>query len=191
MLDINFLSDQELAALLKEGDGDAFEIIYKKYWDKLLVVAGKRLHDLEEAEEVVQDIFLNLWKRREKFSLNIGFDNYFAVAVKYEIINRLAKRSREYNRNKQFSQGLTEKTEMQDVRFDFELLQRQLESTISHLPPKCQLVFRMSRRKEYTNRVIAQKLNISEKAVEKHITNALKTLRTIFKHYLTIFLFFL
>jgi len=81
-------SDQELSAFLRAGDDAAFNAIYKKYWDKLLVVAGKRLGDFQEAEEVMQDIFLNLWLRREDFSLRISFDNYFAVAVKFQVIQQ-------------------------------------------------------------------------------------------------------
>lgn len=85
-------TDMELAALLQTGDEGAFKAIYQKYWDKLLVIAGKRLGDIDDAEEAVQEIFLNLWKRRERFELKVGFENYFAVAVKFEVINRLAKK---------------------------------------------------------------------------------------------------
>jgi len=173
-------NDMELAALLQTGDEGAFKAIYQKYWDKLLAIAGKRLGDIDEAEEAVQEIFLNLWKRRERFELKVGFDNYFAVAVKFEIINRLAKKSRELTRNTAFSHENPNYIEPVHVAFDLETLQRQLENTISSLPPKCQLVFRMSRETELPNKKIAEKLNISEKAVEKHITHALKLLKSRF-----------
>ena len=186
MRDFSKYSDQELAALLRSGDTAAFKTIYKKYWDKLLVVAGKRLGDLQEAEEVLQDIFLNLWLKRADFQLRISFDNYFAVAVKFQIINRLAKRSRESIRNKAFAEGRIEVAEPVAVQFDLVLLKQQLNDTIETLPRKCQLVFKMSREQELSNKEIARELDISEKTVEKHMTNALKTLRTRFGNLLPV-----
>lgn len=191
MIMYNTLTDMELADLLRTGDETAFKVIYKKYWSKLLVVAGRRLDNIDEAEEAVQDIFLNLWKRRESFRLKVGFDNYFAVAVKFEIINRLAKRARESQRNDAFSKNISEGAESTFVRFDLEILQKQLEDTICSLPPKCQLVFRMSRESEDSNKKIAAELNISEKAVEKHITYALKILRARFGVISTLLLVYL
>jgi len=190
MTPVHLLSDQELALLLSQGKEGAFKQIYKRYWSKLLAVAARRLDSLEEAEEAVQDIFLNLWKRREKFRLSKNFDHYFAVAVKFEVINRLAKRAREAQRNASYANHLTEAT-VGFINFDFDVLWNELDQTISGLPPKCQLVFRMSREQDYTNREIAEELDISEKAVEKHITSALKILRTRFGHYLTMLLFFI
>jgi len=74
MIKYSAATDMELADLLRAGDDVAFKVIYQKYWDKLLVVAGRRLSDIDEAEEAIQDIFLNLWKRRESFHLKVGFD---------------------------------------------------------------------------------------------------------------------
>ncbi|MCC8426875.1 RNA polymerase sigma-70 factor [Mucilaginibacter sp. UR6-11] len=191
MITYSGLSDRELADLLRIGDDAAFKVIYQKYWGKLLVVAGRRLNDIEEAEEAVQDIFLNLWKRRESFNLKIGFDNYFAVAIKFEVINRLAKRARESQRNNAFAETLAGQQKNAFERFDFDMLQKQLEHTISSLPPKCQLIFRMSREKGETNKKIALELQISEKAVEKHITHALKILKTRFRVLFALLIFFI
>lgn len=191
MITYNGLTDTELADLLRTGDAAAFKVIYQKYWDKLLVVAGKRLNDIGDAEEAIQDIFLNLWRRRESFQLKVGFDNYFAVAVKFEVINRLAKRARESQRNTAFAENMSGQQESSFVRFDLDTLQKQLEHTISSLPPKCQLIFRMSRESDYTNKKIAAELNISEKAVEKHITYALKLLKARFGSFLSLLLLFL
>lgn len=173
-------TDFELAELIKFGDEKAFKIVYERYWDKLFVVAAKRLGNNAEAEETVQDIFTNLWRRREKFTLRVGLDNYFAVAVKFEVINRRSKRLKTEEFQKLMAQqGLTYE-ENTTHTFDLEYLQQQLQNTISSLPQKCQLVFRLSRETDLTNNQIAAKLDISEKAVEKHITYALKYLRTRF-----------
>lgn len=173
-------TDFELAELIKFGDEKAFKIVYERYWDKLFVVAAKRLGNNAEAEETVQDIFTNLWKRREKFTLRVGFDNYFAVAVKFEVINRRSKRLKTEEFQKLMAQQGLVYEESTTHTFDLEYLQQQLQNTINSLPQKCQLVFRLSRETDLTNNQIAAKLDISEKAVEKHITYALKYLRTRF-----------
>ncbi len=176
------LTDQHLASLLRGGDAGAFKFIYDRFWDKLLVVAAKRLDSIPEAEEVIQDIFLNLWRKRETFELRVSFENYLAVALKFEVINRRAKRVRENAVHSEL--GLQIPPIYSDkINFDLEYLQQQLEHTLNSLPPKCRLVFRLSRDDDYTNKQIAKELGITEKAVEKHISKALKTLRKRFGGY--------
>jgi len=182
----DILGDHRLASLLRAGDPEAFKVIYDRYWDRLLVVAANRLGDVLEAEEAVQDIFLNLWRRRESFELKVSFENYLAVAVKFEVINRRAKRVREETLRLELG-ALPSPVGNDKHTFDLEYLQRQLEQTINSLPPKCRLVFRLSRDDDYTNKQIAEQLGISEKAVEKQVTKALKALRERLGKYYSLF----
>lgn len=190
MANCEALNDKQLAARLREGDAEAFRVIYDRFWDKLLVVAAKRLDNMSEAEEAVQDIFVNLWRKRKVFELKVSFDNYLAVAVKFEVINRRAKRIRE-NIMRVELETMPVAVNDDKSTFDLHYLQQQLEHTINRLPPKCQLVFRLSRNDDYTNRQIAEELNISEKAVEKHISKALKILRERFGRYFSLVLIIL
>ncbi|TCC88983.1 RNA polymerase sigma-70 factor [Pedobacter hiemivivus] len=176
------LSDQELADLLRHGNETVFKIIYDRFWSKLYFVASKRLNDPAEAEEAVQDIFLNLWKNRESFQLKVNFENYLAVAIKFQVIKRRAKRFK----RSIIEQQLGTEAELENFQnqnydwnqYDLEELQGRLSKIIDTLPPKCKLVFNMSRDENYTNKKIAAELGISEKAVEKHVTQALKVLKT-------------
>ncbi|MCX2452379.1 RNA polymerase sigma-70 factor [Pedobacter sp. PLR] len=176
------LSDQELADLLRHGNETVFKIIYDRFWSKLYFVASKRLNDPAEAEEAVQDIFLNLWKNRETFQLKVNFENYLAVAIKFQVIKRRSKRFK----RSIIEQQLGTEAELENFQnqnydwnqYDLEELQNRLSKIIDTLPPKCKLVFNMSRDEHYTNKKIAAELGISEKAVEKHVTQALKVLRS-------------
>ncbi|HEY4198804.1 MAG TPA: sigma factor, partial [Mucilaginibacter sp.] len=69
MAPLQNIPDQELIARLGQGDRRAFTEIYKRYWERLFVVANNRLGNSEEAEEVVQDVFFSLWKRRETLQI--------------------------------------------------------------------------------------------------------------------------
>jgi len=95
--------DDELLLLLKEDNDAAFTEIYRRYWDRLFVVAMHRLGDMEEVRELVQDIFCNLWKKRSSLHLDHSLHTYLSVAVKYEVLNRLARRNRQLRYRKHVS----------------------------------------------------------------------------------------
>jgi RNA polymerase sigma-70 factor (family 1) len=172
------LSDHELLHLLRQDDELALSELYQRYWDKMLSVACHRLDDPEGAEEVVQDVFFGLWKRRETLDIKFALSTYLAVAVKYRIINLMDKQYRlRRKREGQMIAAEDSTPSVDEYIFEKELWER-IEATIKRLPGKCQIVFRMSREEGLTNKQIAGQLNISEKTVEGHITTALKDLRS-------------
>lgn len=171
------LSDGELIHLLRQDDERALSELYLRYWDKMLSVACHRLDDPEGAEEVVQDIFFGLWKRRNSLDIKFGVSTYLAVAVKYRIINLMDKQYRLLKKQQQAVVTEDIMPSVDEYIFEKELWDR-IEATIKQLPGKCQIVFRMSREEGLNNKEIASRLNISEKTVEGHITTALKDLRS-------------
>ena len=177
MPNYKILDDHELARLLGCDDEAAFNEVYSRYWDKLYVLARHRLGDAYESEEIVQDIFCNLWRKRNTFVLQKGFDNYFSVAVKFEIINRLAKRQKAAAYEKEMSVLASEIDRSTLEKLDLTELLRQLQTNISSLPEKCRIVFQLQYEEGYTQRQIAETLEISEKTVEAHLTKARKNLR--------------
>jgi len=181
-------TDQELAALLRQGDAMAFKQLYDTYWKRLFFVASKKLHDIAEAEEVVQDIFLNLWNKRSEFELKVGFEHYLAVAIKFEVYKHRAKRVRQENLAQELELNYAGQENHDWNLHDLEVLKEELGRTINALPPKCKLIFTMSRKGDKTNKQIAAEMGITEKAVEKHITTAKKVLKARFGDYLGILL---
>ncbi len=173
--------EEQLIAFLRTGDHAAFTQIYNIYWEKLFYIAAKKLSDEAEAEEAVQDIFLKLWDNREKLYIQENFEKYLVSAVHYQIINRRQKALRRAVIEQKIGAATDEEvklSQMPDLSMEyFEELQARLDKVVFSLPAKCQLVFKMSRNEEYTNKKIAAELNISEKAVEKHVTHALKVLK--------------
>lgn len=180
MVSLSEHSENELAVLLKTGSERAFSEIYNRYWDKLFIVARKRLDSAFEGEEIVQEIFCNLWRKRESFQLNKGFNNYFSVAVKFEVINRLQKRTRTQLLEKNLSQELTEFDEATIEQLSFKELKQQLELTIKQLPEKCQIIFRLKHEEGLSQKQIAAQLELSEKTVEAHLSKARKTIKDQF-----------
>jgi RNA polymerase sigma-70 factor (family 1) len=188
MVPLNKLTDFELSDMLKADDGRVFRLLYERYWDKLYVIAKKRLADSEEAEEVVQDVFCNLWRRRSGIILIKGFDNYFAVAVKFEVINRMAKHAKATAYERQAALALSEVDQSTIQELDYNELLRQFDLTVKALPEKCRIVFKLQHEKGYTQQQIADELEISTKTVEAHLSKARKTLRGTFGNLLGLML---
>jgi RNA polymerase sigma-70 factor (family 1) len=182
------LTDFELVNLLKIDDESAFRIIYERYWDKLYAIAVNRLKDPADAEEVVQDIFYNIWKKRKTLHLEKAFDNYFAVAVKFRVINRLAKLARANAYEKELASALSDVDDTTLEHLDYSELENRFEFTVNNLPDKCRLVFRLQHNSGYSHKQIAEELNISIKTVEAHLSKAKKTLRGVFGNFLGLLL---
>jgi RNA polymerase sigma-70 factor (ECF subfamily) len=172
----NDLKDSELTTLLREDDHAAFTEIYNRYWEKLFVVANNRLKDESDAEEIVQDVFFSIWKRRKTLELQFTLHTYLSVAVKYQIINHQASLYKQA-----IHQEVTEETiqgiDTTCLWFSEKELKQQLALSINKLPEKCRIVFLKSREEGKTNVQIAEELKISEKTVEAHITRAIHNLR--------------
>lgn len=178
MYNYTILDDKELTGLLQNSDELAFTEIYNRYWTKLFAVAANKISDLDEAEEIVQDIFVSLWKRRNELDTINTLGPYLAVSVKYRVIKVLAKRGHQqkYSDYTQHIASLTDDTTQQWL--DFEELRGRLAAFVADLPEKCRMVYRLSRESGFSQKQIAAELGISEKTVEAHLGKALKTLRT-------------
>lgn len=169
--------------LLRLDDSQAFRTLYDRYWDRLLMQALMKLKSPEDAEEVVQEVFLNLWKRRSSVVLKYTFHTYIASAVKYEVLFRLSRRKKKSHVNIDVIEGYSESGLRTDHNLEYESLRLQIEETVQSLPEKCRIVFRLSREAGLTAHQIAKKMDISRKTVEAHIGKALKMLRDSLQHY--------
>lgn len=175
---LSTFSDHELIAAMKSGEQAVLKEIIDRYWQQLLGVAINRLHVLEDAEECVQDVFYNLWKKRETIELKYSLATYLSVAVKYQVFNLLDKKFRRITTTNLSDETFVEAPGYADDYLLEKELFIQLENTIRQLPEKCRIVYRLSREEGKTNKQIAVTLAISEKTVEAHLTKALKDIRT-------------
>jgi len=177
------LTDQELLALLKQGNHAAFNRIYKRYSKMLLDAAYKRLGSVEEAEEIIQDLFIDLYIRKETIEITSNLEAFFRTALKYRVFNVYrSKITRErYAALVQNENNI----ELSDPLKQLEAkeLARKIQQATLKLPKKCREVFLLSKVEHLSNKSIAEKLGISVSTVEQHITKAIKLLKTDFDHY--------
>jgi len=171
-------TDLELMDLLKNGDEIAFNEIYDRYWKLLFAVAASKLNDFTDAEEAVQDIFADLWKRKAKIVLTYSLKSYLAGAVKYRVYEALGHRQRLLEK-KAALMGSTRElmTNSVEEAYRLKILQEEILQAANQLPDKCRLIYKLSRENGYSNKKIASVLSLSEKTVENQITRALHFLR--------------
>ncbi|MDN5288791.1 MAG: polymerase, sigma-24 subunit, subfamily [Mucilaginibacter sp.] len=185
------ITDQELLTGLRSSDHRSFRYLYDKYWERLYLSACRRIGDEFEAEEVTQDVFCNLWRRRDRLELRSGFEAYLTVAVKFEVINRLAKKANQRIYQHHIITNYSELAHTTTEHINLQDLQHQIARTVNTLPDKCRTAFKLSREKGYSNKQISTQMDISIKTVEAHISKALKMLRVTFGSLPFLLMFFI
>jgi len=163
-------------------DRKSFEQIYLRHWEDMFAFCLSNIQDEEHSKEIVQDVFKSVWERREELRLK-DVERYLIRSVKLKTF--------EYIRNKvsrqQHLNNISNITESQysDNTLIAEELADKISYLVTTLPNQCRKVFQMSREQGLTNKQIAEKLVISERAVEYHISRALKTLKTELIEYIS------
>lgn len=176
-------NDQQLIDLLKAGNEAAFTELYNRYWKLLFSVAANKTQNLADAEEMVQDVFADLWKRRETLEIKLSIKSYLAAATKFQVYSFLAKKQKE----QKALQGIYDENVLTpEQELDFKNLQINLHQNISALPEKCQLIY-LLKQEGLSNKEVAEALDISVKTVEGQTTTALRRLRTGIDYFFLIF----
>ena len=164
---------------LKKGNVSAFELIYQQNWSVLYSYAYNILRNKMVCEEIVQETFLSIWKRRESLGVTTSLKGYLLTAVKFQVLNYI--RSEKVRKEYAIIYTTFEKTlydNSNEEHIHLSDLEHLVEREISKLPNKCQQVYRLSRNEHQSIKTIADMLNISHKTVENHLTQALKQLRS-------------
>jgi len=172
----------DLLDRLKQGDKMAYEKIYFLFSKALLYAAFKKTGDKVIAEELVQNLFVSLWEKRQHLQVD-NLQAYLFGALKFSVINHVRSLVME-NRYMEY-QNMTYSEHHQDTASQIDLndLSSIIEQGINSLPEKTQEVFRLSRYKHHSTKDISSELNISEKAVEYHITRSIKRIKEYIKNF--------
>jgi RNA polymerase sigma-70 factor (family 1) len=170
-------SDEQLFQLLKVDDEVAFSEIYNRYWDKLYAFASAKSFGNEiYVHEIVQDVFIDLWTKRNLIDLKYSLYSYIAAMVRYRLLKVFARERREAQHKSEIFLTLPT-TVSADYLGDIRDIQERIRTTIGALPERTKLAFLMSREQDLSYKEIAAGLGVSQKAVEGHISLALKKLR--------------
>ena len=179
---MDLTDDNELYRKLKGGDEQAFKALFQKYYSAMCNFAGQLLPDSEMAEEIVQDLFVRIWEKRESISIDSSVKHYLFKSIRNQCLNQL----QHLKIRKKYADRILESAQLdidpEQYLIEGELFKR-IEKSIESLPPKRKEIFRLSREKGLRYKEIADELSISIKTVEAQMGLALKYLRDDLKEY--------
>jgi len=173
----NTLSDIELVQLLKSNDEAAFNEIYKRFQGLLYVYASRITREENEAEDIVQEIFIYLWDKRSTLALD-NLSAWLYQAVRYRFFDRLDRLKVRTHHRTSLQSFLDQGNYNPDEYVRERELVQQIEKGIAALPVKMQEIFTLSRKEQLSHKEIAARLNLSEKTVKNQVHNALRILKT-------------
>ena len=176
-------SEKIILQSIKGGDVNIYRELFSKYSQSLFYYACKFISD-DEARDIVQEVFMALWQQRNNLEISTSLNSYLFGVTRNKCLKQLRqldgktdalsiKEAEYYEGNSNTISSIIEQ-ELSD----------KYQDALKQLPPKCLEVFLLSRQLDLKNKEIAAQLEISEKAVEKHISKALKHLRKELKEYL-------
>jgi len=172
----NYISETEWILALKEGDLVAFNHLFDRYGKRLYHFSIGYLKSAENAEEIVQEVFLRIWETRFELSAQKSIEAYLFTIARNGILNTIRKSKSEqaYLNYTKINSG---KSVLLDEELNFNELEEAYNQVIEQLSPRRKEIFLLSKAQSFSNVEIAKKMNISVKTVENQMTSAISEIR--------------
>ncbi len=170
-------TDQELVALLKQGDKNAFTQIYERYSPLLYVYAFKLTREADAAKDMTQEIFISLWDHRSTTDFKLSLSAYLYTAVRYKFLKQVAHQKVKTGYAEHFLGYMQEGINSTDDYLTEKELVKEVRKLVAALPPKMARVFILSKLEFRTHQEIAEELGISEKTVKNLLSEGVSRIR--------------
>ncbi len=170
-----FIDNAFLISQLKKGNENAYAYLVDMYHHRLCVYAHNLIKDRDRAEDIVQNVFIRTWERRNNLKAEFTIKSFLYRSVHNEFVDQYRKRKSVSALEKKYIEEM-ERIVTRDDDF-LERLLSFVQREIQNLPPKCKKIFLMSKEEGCTNLEIAERLDVSKKTIEYHITKAFAILR--------------
>lgn len=170
-------NDEQLISLLRKGDQDAFSEVYNRYYPLLLRHAIGKLKDIDQAMDVVQDVFVKLWTKCPQLQIKSDLTSYLYQSVRYQILD-LIKHEKVIDK---YVDEILHFSNSNDIWADHVIREKQfaqmIEDEIQSLPPRMREVFLLRKVEKLSIREVAKRLAISENTVSDQLKKAMKIIR--------------
>jgi RNA polymerase sigma factor, sigma-70 family len=162
---------------VKESNKGAFDELYHRSWKKLYGIAVRRLQDENVAKEIVQDIYIDLWEKRDRKTIQ-DIDHYLCQAVRFKVIDKFRKEKKYFDELETLVEVLSDGSTA-DGRYIQLELQTMLNGWIARMPHKRRTIFQLRYNEDKTVKEIAKLLGISTKTVQNQLLNTTNTLKDL------------
>jgi RNA polymerase sigma-70 factor (ECF subfamily) len=170
-------SDQELIQRIYESDVKAFEILFKRYYKELCYFSVKYVNNMAISEEIVSGMMSGLWEKRRQLDIKQSFKGYLYISIKNASLNYLKS---QYARQQFLSEGEIPAVQAADHSSDsieYQQLEEIIKNGIEALPPRCRIIFTLSRQAGMSYEEISSELGLSKKTVKAQMGIALHKMR--------------
>lgn len=175
------MTDTDLLAALRTGSEDAFDTIFRTYYARLVRLTEGLLGQRAPAEEIVQDVMLELWRRRETIRVQQSLQAYLFRAARNRALNYI-RHEKVVQRGSVYAAAESVSAPVGDRALREHEIDVALRAVLAELPPRCREVFQLSRLHGLTYNEIAEALDISIKTVEAQMSKALRIVRARLAH---------
>ena len=172
----NYISETDWILALKEGDLQAFNELFDRYGKRLYNFSIGYLKSVENAEEIVQEVFMKIWDNRLELSAQKSIESYLFTIARNGILNTIRK-SKSEQAYLNYVKINPEKNVLLDEELNFNELEKAYHEAIEQLSPRRKEIFLLSREQALSNAEIAEKMSISVKTVENQMTTAISEIR--------------
>lgn len=177
--------DIETIKALQQGDHDAFECIFIAYYNKVRFFICAYVKSNADAEELAEDLFVNLWENRSRIDTSKSFNAYLHTIARNTAINFLKHKFAYDNYvNSIDVNSLSPTSEEELIAKELGLL---IDSVVENMPEQRQNIYILSKKKGLSNEEIAQRLNTTKRNVESQLSLALKEIRKAISLFLLFF----
>lgn len=170
------MEEKQIIEKVIAGDTAAFAVLYDCYWLKVYNFAELYIKASSEISEVVQEVFVKVWESRDFLDAEKNLSGFLFMITRNVIFNYSRRYFNDLNFRLTVLRGIENYYDMEE-ELEAADLKEYIDKLISQLPPQRQRIFRMSREMNLSNKAIADRCGVSEKAIERQMTLALKFLR--------------
>lgn len=169
-------SEEKLLAAIRNDDEIAFAELFNRYWRKAHAIAYSKVRDRQVTEEIVQDLFVKLWDKRASLTVH-NLNSYIYTSIKNKALNYIESCVVKRKYWEYYRKFIPQTEESTDNLIAYNELMEAFEHCMDRLPKKTKRIFQLNRLEGRSIAEIAKLLNLSEKAIEYHLTNSVKQLR--------------
>jgi RNA polymerase sigma factor (sigma-70 family) len=178
MINVSPGNDLEILELVRKGESRAFELLYKKYWPSLLNSASYYLEDKNTCEEIVQLLFIQLYKRRLELKIRSSLSSYLAAALRNKIFNYLRDQAVYRKHVNHAARNIARDQNTVEQFVDLRDLEEKVDSSLCMMPAKYREVYILYQQHQFTVKKISEVLNRPHDTVDKQLRKARETLRS-------------
>ena len=180
-------SEEALLSELRSGKEQALDHLFRTHYTFLCQVVFRMIGDANQAEDLVQEVFYELWRKRAQLNINQSIRAYLKRSAVNRTLNFIRDRKLVVDDESALPLDLASSEAGATQQLQAQELQQQIHAAIDELPERCRIVFSLSRFEHFSNQQIADELDISVKTVENQMTKALRYLRERLGPYIGVF----